>query len=232
MRSPRGPGATPRAGTGGTLFPFSTSLLRQMPFSFAKICGRCANRCLKMVVFLANLRYTCYRSGKETLLWCSHGSEDGYEDGVRRIPCLELTSPVHPKLSHMPRTGDRARCLRKANMQSSPPKEVASTYELTARAASHCAVSRRPSQPRQTSRSRKTPGRLVPICNRTSAAAFTHASGSRAFGVAPSTTASAQGKRSPRSPSADRTGGGPLELQSRCSRCSRSCVTSMSCSGI
>jgi len=42
-----------------------------------------------VVVFLAHLRYTCYRSGKETLLYCSHGSEAAYEDDVRSIPCLE-----------------------------------------------------------------------------------------------------------------------------------------------
>src|SRR5215471_5959369 len=83
--------------------------------------------------------------------------------------------------------GDDTRCLSNTHLQSPPPEEVASTYELTASAASPCAVWRRRSPSRQTSRSRNTPARLVPICNRTSAAAFTHASGSRAFGVAPST---------------------------------------------
>src|SRR5258708_13922504 len=33
---------------------------------FAKIYGKCAKKCLKMVAFLTYLRYTCYRSGKET----------------------------------------------------------------------------------------------------------------------------------------------------------------------
>src|SRR5438067_1242790 len=117
--------------------------------------------------------------------------------------------------------GDDTHCLRNTNMQSPPPKEVTSTYELTVRDASPCAVLRRRSPSRQTSRSRKTLDRLAPICNRTSAAAFTHASGSKAFGVAPSTTASGQGKRFPRSPSPDETGGRPLERPSRCSRCFR-----------
>jgi hypothetical protein len=130
------------------------------------------------------------------------------------------------------KTGDYTHCLRNTNMQSPPPKEVTSTYELTARDASLCAVLRRRSQSRQTSRSRKTPARLVPICDRTSAAAFTHASGSKAFGVAPSTTASAQDKRFPRSPLEDETGVRLLELQSRCSRRFQSCATSMNCSGI
>jgi hypothetical protein len=130
------------------------------------------------------------------------------------------------------KTGDNTRCLRNPNLQSPHPIKVTSTYELTARGASPSAVLLRRSQSRQTSQSRKTPAKLALICNRTSAVAFIHASGSRAFGVAPSTTASAQGKRFPRSLSEDETGGRPLELQSRYSRCFQSCGPSMSCSGI
>src|SRR5262245_9002083 len=118
-------------------------------------------------------------------------------------------------LAYLSYTGYRSgqemtHCLSNTHRQSPPSKEVASTYELTARDASPCAVLRQRSQSRQTFRSQKTPARLVPICNRTSAAAFTHASGSRAFGAAPSTTASARGKRFPRSPSQDETGGRSL----------------------
>src|SRR5215471_18418727 len=98
------------------------------------------------------------------------------------------------------KAGDDTQCLRNTHRQSPPPKKIASTYELTARDASPCAALRQRSQSRQTSRSRKRPARLVPIYNRTSAAAFTHASDSKAFGGVLSTTASAQGKRFPRSP--------------------------------
>ena len=49
--------------------------------------------------------------------------------------------------------------------------------------------------------------------------------------AAPSTTASAPGRRSPRSPSAARTGGRPRAPPGRCSRCSRSCGSCTSCSG-
>lgn len=123
-------------------------------------------------------------------------------------------------------------CLRNTNLRSSLPKEVLSTYELTARNVLLCAVSHRLFPPRQTSHSRNMPASLVPICNRTFAAVFTPTSGSRGFGVAPSTTASVQDKKFPSLPSADWTGGVPLGLQCRCLRCFSSCGTSMSCSGI
>ena len=127
--------------------------------------------------------------------------------------------------------GEPVHCPRNLNMESPPPGEIVSACELTVKAASRCAVLRPPSQSRRTSRSIKTPGRPVPIYRPTSAAASTRTSDSKAFEVAPCTTASAQVKRSPRSPSAARTGGRPHEPQSRCSPCSRSCATSMNCSG-
>jgi len=130
------------------------------------------------------------------------------------------------------KTGDGTHCLRSTHIPSPPSKKATSTSELTASDASPCAVLRRRSQSRQTSRSRKRPATLVPICNRTSAAAFIAASGSKAFGGVPSTTASVQGKRFPKSPSQDETGGRPRQRPSRCSRCFQSCGPSMSCSGI
>src|SRR5215472_12492927 len=122
------------------------------------------------------------------------------------------------------KTGDDTQCLRNLPMPSPPPKRVASTYELTASDASPCAVWHQPSPCRQTSRSRNTLASLVPIYNQTSAAAFTRASGSKAFGAAPSTTASAQGKRFPRSPSQDKTGGRLQQRLGRCSLCLPSCA--------
>jgi hypothetical protein len=76
-----------------------------------------------MVAFLANLRYTWHTTqGKRHCFGARSLGKTGTRDDIGRIPCLELTSPVHTKLSHRYRTGDRARCLRNANMQS--PREM------------------------------------------------------------------------------------------------------------
>src|ERR1035437_5508667 len=101
-----------------------------------------------------------------------------YTTGIPFVPLARRLGgfPLHRRRREetvLLNQGDLQGCLRNPNRWSPPPKEIASAYELTARAASPCAVSRRPSQPRQTSRSTRRPGRLVPIFNRTSAAAFT-----------------------------------------------------------
>jgi len=109
---------------------------------------------------------------------------------------------------------------------------VAAICALTAKAVSVCAVSHCTFQLRKASQSTKTQVSPAPTCSRTFAVVFTKVLVSGALKAALLLTALARGKRFPKLPMADMTGGKFQNPRSKCMRFFILCGKSMKWSGI